>query len=166
MQLRNPFQVLGLPQALDISAAEIQRAFLQAMATLHPDTGSAFDGFDEERTVRAAEINLAREQLVDEASRAEALLQLRGGALLSQDKSLPEGFLSIMMEAREKLDAATEQGDARATQASLAWARTQRSQALALVRLAFTRDDLGNARRQLNACRYIDRMIEHVTRES
>lgn len=169
MFVRDPFSVLGLPATLDLSAEQVQGAFLRAMATLHPDVASNAvdaDPFDEAATAKAAEINLARDQVADEVMRAESLLMLRGGASVSQDKTLPDGFLQVMMQAREELDEAVERGDARAVEASLVWAKRQRGERLANVRRAFAGDrvDTQTARRELNACRYIDRMMEHVQR--
>jgi DnaJ-domain-containing protein 1 len=144
----------------------VQTAFLRAMASLHPDTlAGESDGFDEHATARAAEVNLAREQLLDEASRAESLLLLRGGASVTQDKSVPDGFFAKMMEAREELDAAQEAGDQQGVQRSVAWAKSQREQTLARVRVALEQGNLTEARKQLNACRSIDRMLEHVRRD-
>lgn len=169
--VRNPFQILGLAESLDLSPQQVQGAYLRAMASLHPDlAGADADGIDETSSVRAAEINLAKDLLVDEVSRAEALLHLRGGDGVSADKSLPDGFLPMMMQAREELDEAMQSGQetssrAQTVQASLAWAMSKRSEALQLVREALASQQLKRARMQLNACRYIDRMIDHVRRE-
>jgi hypothetical protein len=78
---------------------------------------------------------------------------------------VPDGFFAMMMEAREELDAAQEAGDQQGVQRSVAWAKTQREQVLARVRVALEQGNLTEARKQLNACRSIDRMLEHVRRD-
>jgi DnaJ-domain-containing protein 1 len=167
MQIRDPFRVLGLPASFDISAGDVQSAFLRAMARLHPDVlGGDADGFDEHATARAAELNLAREQVLDDVGRAESLLSLKGGASVSEDKRLPAGFLAVMMEAREELDAAMEAGDAAAVDRSVQWGTKQRATLLAQVRASLEQGNLSDARQQLNACRSVERMLDAVGREA
>ena len=107
--------------------------------------------------------------LGDPLQRAEALLARLGGAGKENDKSLPDGFLAQMLEVREEVEEAA--GDAAATAKWEAWAQAERSEHEARVAALFRRalasnpadtEALRQIRTQLNAWRYIDRMIEQL----
>lgn len=152
----DPFKILGLPPRFDLTPAEIQRAFLARSATLHPDRSTGDEAL-------AAELNHARQTLADPEARARALLA-RAGGTEDTDRSLPDGFLLTMMDARERLEAAQVEGDAAAVRAWLAWAEEQRGRHVGRVGGLLSEEPVpaGAVRRELNAWRYIERMIEQI----
>lgn len=151
----DPFAILGLPRRFLLSPNEVHRAHLSRIAALHPDRAGG-DGLS------AAELNDAKEVLLNPESRANALLALLGGRGGSEDRSLPDGFLVEVMEVREAMESGgvKEHGEWRA------WAMERRRQHERNVADALESRDLRGARRHLNAWRYIERMIEQLDERS
>lgn len=151
------FDLLGLEPRFDLDPAEVQRAFLAQSARLHPDRQTG----DE---LAAARLNTARQTLADPEQRATALLLRLGGPSKEQDRTLPDGFLPAMMEARERLEDARAARDAAAVDAWLEWAEGRRREHVAQVSGLFAGQpvDVRAVRRELNAWRYIERMIEQI----
>jgi molecular chaperone HscB len=155
--MADAFDVLGVEARFDLDSARLQRAFLARSAELHPDRAAG----DE---VRAAALNQAREALRDPEQRANLLLARLGGPSKEADRSLPAGFLEAMMSARESLDAAKQAGSGDEVERWRAWAESERDGHMARVRGLFAeeRPDAKAIRRELNAWRYIERMLEQV----
>ncbi|MFN7020689.1 MAG: iron-sulfur cluster co-chaperone HscB C-terminal domain-containing protein [Phycisphaerales bacterium] len=162
----DPFVVLGLERRFDLSPAEVERAYLARAAGLHPDVVGAL-GPDVEGAGPSEELNRARQVLKDPESRGNALLALLGGPAKEQDRSLPDGFLAEMMEVRERMEA----GGAAERERWEGWAEQRRSSHERNVRELFSRaaggetadsghETLRAIRRELNAWRYIERMLE------
>lgn len=113
-----------------------------------------------------AELNEARATLLDPERRANVLLALLAGPSKEQDKSLSPGFLAQMMETRESIEAAM--GDATQREHWVSWAQDQREQYKAIVSPMFARALAGDTqvlsaiRRELNAWRYIERLVEQL----
>lgn len=162
-RLPDPFSVLGLPPSFEIDAAAIESAYLQRAATSHPDLAGAGDA--EEADAISAELNDARQVLLDPEQRANALLTLRGGPSKEADKALPENFLLQMMETREQIEDALATHDADRVLEWKKWALDERASYVARVGGLF-RDQspsaLNEIRRMLNAWRYIERLNEQL----
>ncbi len=158
----DPFSVLGVPASMELSDEQIESAALMLSAQLHPDTS----GPDSESERRLAEINEARGILSNPETRAIALLELLGGPSASADRTLPAGFLAEMMQVREQIEEASEAGDAAAMGEWKRWASRRRGEHAERVRGLFAagRDPgtLRAIRHELNAWRYIERLIEQV----
>jgi molecular chaperone HscB len=162
----NPFELLGVDKRFDLDEQALHQAFLRATAQAHPDRAT---DPDEQMALarRAAAINAAYEQLKEPARRAEALVRLHGGPTASDDKSLPDGLLMEMLEIREQMDQAQSEHDQARLNELRTWAQDQRMAYLqhigqALSNPSPTAQQLAEARTQLNALRYIDRMIEQL----
>ncbi|MEL7473213.1 MAG: iron-sulfur cluster co-chaperone HscB C-terminal domain-containing protein [Planctomycetota bacterium] len=154
----DPFTLLGLPARLDLASDAIERAYLTRVASAHPDVQS------EATTGDAATLNRARHTLLDPERRANALLDVLGGPSPSDHNALPDGFLFDIMETREQVEADTA-SDADAARAKWgAWAESQRAAYLADLteRFAAPEPDRSAIRAQLNAWRYIERLIEQL----
>ncbi|MGD9790726.1 MAG: iron-sulfur cluster co-chaperone HscB C-terminal domain-containing protein [Phycisphaerales bacterium] len=154
----DPFATLGLPRRFDLAEADIARAHLRAIALAHPDVAGA----DSEQL--AAELNAARDQIANPESRAESLLMLMGGPAKGDDKGLPPAFLIEVMEIRESIEADLAD-DAVAARAKWgAWATTRRHEHAARVAEFFAKSppDLAGVRKELNAWRYIERLLEQL----
>ncbi|MBX3385144.1 MAG: hypothetical protein KF768_01085 [Phycisphaeraceae bacterium] len=167
----DPFASLGLERRFDLDAAAIQRAFAVRSADVH-----ARDASEDERDSTLSEINRAKALIEHPESRADTLLLLLGGPTRETERSLPDGFLQEMMEVRqtmeEEIEAASE-SDARAVSDKWeVWAEARRAGHEARVAAMFregcssgdqpSRAALRAIRRELNAWRYIERMIEQL----
>lgn len=165
----NPFELLNLPMRFDVDAKALHKAFIHQSAANHPDRFT--DPLDQaDAADRSAAINKAYLVLKDPFQRAGAMISLLADKPVADSKQLPQGLLMEMMEIREEL----EEAQADKNEAELArlkqWAHQEQSQFLQGLALAL--DDaatqpaqqrevaLAKATEQLNALRYIQRMLE------
>lgn len=164
--MSDPFRTLGLPATFDLGGDQVESAFLTRAAAVHPD----LDPESPESLRLAADLNHARATLADPETRADALLGLLGGPTSKADPSLPPGFLMEVMELRESIDDAAASGDAEAL-AGLTKDATDRRHAMIAQVAEMFRDlppspgperhrALATIRTQLNAWRYLERMLE------
>lgn len=163
---QDAFDILGLEPRFDLSSAAIQAAYLRRVASLHPDREGDED--------LAAGVNAARQALQDPEQRANALMTRLGGPGASEDRSLPEGFLPAVMALREELDTARSAGDEASVAKGLAWAAAERDRHIASAGSLFAKAAaaagpeqgalLRALRRELNAWRYIERLLEQIGR--
>ncbi|MFT5422668.1 MAG: DnaJ-domain-containing protein 1 [Phycisphaerales bacterium] len=172
---RDPFALLGLPRSFRLTRADIESAYLQRAASLHPD----LSGEKADEAARASsDLNHAKQALLDPETRANALLALIGGAGKSEDKSLPDGFLMEIMEIRQQIEADLAVGgeggkggvggvDESKRAQWEAWAESRRADLIERVGELFDaasqgRQALPRIRTQLNAWRYTERLIEQL----
>jgi molecular chaperone HscB len=155
----DPFDVLGVPARFDLDPLAVQRAYLERAAAAHPDLIG-----DDEGAERSASLNRAKSILDNPEERANALLTRVGGPAKESDRSLPDGFLMEIMEAREAIEAAASSKDGVAMARWRAWAAAQRdghaARILPMFEAVADAGALRAIRRELNAWRYIERMIE------
>jgi molecular chaperone HscB len=166
----DPFSRLGLPHRFDLDPADVQRAHLRLVAKLHPDRIA--DPVERAAAQnRTAALNEARDVLLNAERRANRLLVLLGGPAKEDDTSLPDGFLMEMMEIRQQIEEVIACGDAQQHAHWTQWARQQRDEYTARVAELFasitheSQPDgatLAAIREQLNAWRYIERLIEQL----
>ncbi len=161
--VQDPFDILGVPASFDLEDDQIELAYLKRAARAHPD---AAPGQSEHAM---AALNDAYEAIKDLEARANCLLARLGGPSKEDDASLPDGFLLEMMETRESLEAAGRGGDADTIIRGLADAREQRDAFIASVARMFaglarssSPESLSEIRTQLNAWRYVERLIDQV----
>jgi DnaJ-domain-containing protein 1 len=156
----NPFATLGLGVSYEIDSGAIERAYLKKIAAAHPDR------VGDSGAVDAATLNDARACLLDDESRANAVLRLLGGPSASDDQSLPDGFLMEMMTTRTSMEEDLESDPETARADWTKWGNEQREQLLGeFGRLIKDPASLGACRTQLNALRYIERLIEQLDPE-
>lgn len=172
------FALLGLPRTFELELKDIRRAHLAAVARSHPDAGrdADADALDAAGSVggeggdEAGAINMAKQVLMDPERRADVLLVLMGGPSKDADKSLPPGYLMEMMQTREQIDAAT---TPEAKRHWREWAAQRRAEHIQRVRDLFRRATphqgstpqpavLKDIRLELNAWRYIERLVEQL----
>jgi len=154
----NPFELLNLKPGFDLDPARVERAYLSRAAAVHPDHAG------EDASTSTAELNQARDILRDPERRANAYLQLLSGGTKADDRSLPPGFLAEVMELREHVEEATSSGDPAAKQRHLEAALARRAEFVARVSMLFRQSPppLPELRRELNAWRYVERLIEQL----
>lgn len=164
----NPFKFLGLAERFDLSATEVNGAYLRAAARNHPDRftdpaeRAAAEG-------RIAAINEAKAVLLDEEARAGALLRTLGGPGKEAERGLPPGLLMEMMEVRTAMEEEIAGGATGAREKWKAWALARRAEHVERVRRLFAECAAGpepamlrEIRIELNAWRYVERMIEQL----
>jgi DnaJ-domain-containing protein 1 len=158
----DPFAALGVAARFDLDRLAVERAYLNRAAKLHPDVV----GDEGDAPVQLASLNRAKATLLDDERRANALVAVLGGPAKEQDKSLPDGFLFEMMETRQQIEAAVASGDAAERSRWQRWAQLRRSEYRERVAGLFARAaDAGTLRAvrvELNAWRYIERLIEQL----
>lgn len=161
----DPYQTLGLPVSFDLDPQAVERAYLARVASVHPDLGSGLP--DDEVLSEAAELNRARQTLLNPETRALALLRILGHT--AEDRSLPDGFLMEMMEVRTDLEQTQSSGDTARLGHWRRWASEQRHAWTERIGALFREHaqtpgpgPLAEIRRALNAWRYIERMLEQV----
>ncbi len=158
------FAVLGLVRSYALTPAQIEAAYLSRAASVHPD----LVGGDADEAARlAARLNEAKSTLEDPERRANLLLGLLGGPSKDADKSLPAGFLMEIMETRQEIEGAM--GDPARVAHWKGWASHQRAQYQTRVASLFgpaghipDQATLKSIRTELNAWRYIERLIEQL----
>ncbi|MBL8990321.1 MAG: DnaJ domain-containing protein [Phycisphaerae bacterium] len=165
----DPFDVLGLPARFDLDPAEVRRAWLERSAAAHPDRAPE----ESESTSAAARLNEARAALADPERRAIALVRRLAGAAAEEvlaDRGLPEGFLRGVMDLRERLETERAEAGAAAVERMLAEAEAARRAHIVRTGELFgalgpapSRERLLEIRRELNAWRYVERMIEQLS---
>lgn len=157
----NAFELLGIEPRFDVDADELHRQFIAVSSATHPDR--FIDPLEQaDAADRAAAVNAAYRTLSDPERRANALLVLRGGAAKEDGKSLPPDLLMEMMEVRERMEEAVASDDATELDALRQWADAERQSRLDQIADLFVSDDLPGVRLQLNALRYVERMIDQM----
>ena len=172
MNIDDPFALLDLPRRFEIDLEALQAAYLRKSASLHPDRFT--DPIEQaEAAERAAALNRARAVLIDDERRANALLALLGGPSKEEEKDLPDGFLMEIMEIRQTMEEVLASGDAAKRRHFEDWADGEREALIEKIADFFRQataeegasppaDLLGAIRIELNALRYIERMIEQL----
>lgn len=166
----NPFATLGVEPQFDLDTDDLHRRFVTASAQVHPDRST--DPEEQMELARqAARINQAYRILADPESRATALLTVLGGENPVDHKELPGGLLEQMLEAREEMDEAQAGDDQARLDELRAWAEAEQQSYIERIATLFDAWHGGTAdpdqalheiRCQLNALRYIKRMIEQL----
>jgi molecular chaperone HscB len=165
----NPFTLLNLPMRFDVDAKALHRAFIQQSAANHPDRFT--DPLDQaDAADRSAAINKAYLILKDPFQRAAAMIALLGDAPAGDSKQLPQGLLMQMMEIREELEEAQDQADHAEMDRLKRWAQDEEIHYVQGLAHALDEavdlpsdqraESLNKATEQLNALRYIQRMLE------
>ncbi len=155
------FARLGLPAALDLEPAALDRAYFTAQRQWHPDrfVGRPPDERAKAST-EAAGLNDAYRTLKDPLSRAVYLAELNGVELPGDGKTIDDADLLMeAMEAREALhEAATPEAvDALATQV-----RQDMQRSLEGLGTLFLRHDKAAIRKALLRLRYLDKFAEEA----
>ena len=162
--MNDPFSVLGLRPRFDLDPAEVERAFLLRVASTHPDHAADDPLGPDDADGAVARMSRARETLLDAERRAVAMLAVLGGADASADRSLPAGFLQEILEVREAMEEEISAEGEPARRRWGDWAATRRQGHIARLQGWFgsASPPLVEIRRELNAWRYVERMLEQL----
>jgi Fe-S protein assembly co-chaperone HscB len=168
-----PFEIFGLEPAFAIDHAALKRRLLESSRRMHPDYFATAGADLRERAERnTAELNLAYDVLADDLTRADWLVTFLGGPDENQERKMPETFLMEVLEWNEALEEARAARPGSGARTSLANLErelaTRRDDALVRLRAALEpTPDRGSprlveARRELNALRYVDRTLAEI----
>jgi molecular chaperone HscB len=155
------FARLGLPAALDIEPAALDRVYFAGQRQWHPDRFVSRPPEERARaSTEAAALNDAYRTLKDPLSRAFYLAELRGVEMPGDGKTIADPELLMeAMEAREALgDAATPQ----AVESLAGQARREKQKALQGLARLFSRDDKPAIRKALLRLRYLDKFADEA----
>lgn len=163
----DPFDTLGLPASFDLSREQVRAAWRARSGAAHPDAAPGVA--ERESTRSSADLNHAMRTLEDPEKRADALLVRLGGPTRDQEKGLPPTLLAEMLDAREALEDARAGGSRDGLEHARDWATRRRDEHIAraaallgsLARGA-SAQALREARIELNAWRYTERMLEQI----
>ena len=155
------FARLGLPAALDLEPATLDRAYFALQRQWHPDRFVAKPPDERARaSAEAAALNDAYRTLKDPLSRAIYFATLKGIELPGDGKTIddPELLMEVM-DAREELHEASSvaEVDALAT-----FAREDLQKALAGLPRLFLANDKPAIRKTLLRLRYLDKFAEEA----
>ncbi len=149
MRASSKFAVLGVPERYDLSPEELEARYRALSLKLHPDRAARAE---RGRALAAATaLNDAYRALRSPVGRAEHLLELRG-LRIGDNEAVDPGFLAEMLELRERAEAGDE-----SVRAEVA---ARRERALARLPELFAAGRLDEAKAELIALRYYDRLLE------
>jgi len=169
----SPFGVFGLEPTYDVDAGALRRKLLELARLVHPDYFATAGETTRGRAERAsALLHQAFEILSDELARADWLITALGGPREGELRDMPQAFLLEVLEWNEALVEARTEGATDAARARLQALASDLTSARreALQRLrsrlsplpALGSDALREARRELNALRYLQRTLEQI----
>ena len=155
------FARLGLPAALELEPAALDKAYFALQRQWHPDR---FVGKPAEQramaSTEAAALNDAYTTLKDPLARATYLAALKGVDMPADGKTIDDPELLMeAMEAREELH---EAGTSQAIDRLAAKARDDMQNALMGLGNLFLRDDKPAIRKALLRLRYLDKFAEEA----
>jgi molecular chaperone HscB len=156
----DPFAALGVEPRFDLAADELESRFRELSRKLHPDRFAKAPANERMLSLQAATtLNDSYRKLKQPLRRAEALLARGGMAIAETDKVGPE-FLMEMMELGEAIHDARDAGDANALAGATGVVRGKRDAAMTALADRLAAGDLAEAKEQLIAIRYFDRLLE------
>jgi molecular chaperone HscB len=155
------FARLGLPAALELEPATLDRAYFARQRQWHPDRLVAKPPDERARaSAEAAALNDAYRTLKDPLSRAVYLAGLKGVELPSDGKTIddPELLMEVM-DAREELHEASSIAE---VDALARFAREDLEKALAGLPSLFLANDKAAIRKTLLRLRYLDKFADEA----
>lgn len=176
---RDHFEVLGLPRAFHVDAADLERRYLALQKETHPDRfAKALPRERMEAVVRNTELNDAYKVLKNDIKRAEYILKLEGVDIGEEKPQSTTGatkqlvvdpkLLMEIMELREALAEARSDGDDGKVAELTKDVVARRATALKSVDEGFTAYETGNKKvldaiaRALVSLRYYGRFMDEV----
>ncbi len=155
------FARLGLPAALELELASLDRAYFALQRQWHPDRFVAKPPQERARaSVEAAALNDAYRTLKDPLSRAVYLAALRGVELPGDGKTIDDP--ELLMEAMEMREALQEAGTGLAVDRLAGRVREDMTAALAGLGTLFLANDKPAIRKALLRLRYLDKFAEEA----
>jgi molecular chaperone HscB len=162
------FERLGLPRRFLVDPAALEQAYLARSRALHPDYHQLGSSADQAASVElSAALNEAYTTLKDPFQRAEYLHRLEGGPAASELKDVPTEFLEEMLDLRMEIAGLTPDTPAATVmERQLAERRDAMLARVGEWLAGLTPENrvarLADARRQLNAAKYVRNLIRDL----
>ena len=155
------FARLGLPAALDIDAAALDKAYFALQRQWHPDRFVGKPAAERAKaSAEAAALNDAYRTLKDPLGRAIYLAELKGVELPGDGKTIDDpDLLMEAMDAREELQEASSVGE---VDALARFAREDLEKGLVDLASLFLANDKAAIRKALLRLRYLDKFAEEA----
>ena len=167
----DPFEILGLRPGYAVDLQDLRRRLLRFSRLVHPDFFATAGPEEKHRAERAsAVLNSAYALLADDAARADHLVRSHGGPDENAQREMPKEFLMEVLDWNETLEEARA-GSAVPPQRLEALRRElegKRADSLVALSELLTplppqgSATLVEARRKLNAVRYVDRALAEL----
>lgn len=155
------FARLGLPAALDLDAAALDRAYFALQRQWHPDRFVSRPPDERARaSAEAASLNEAYRTLKDPLSRAFYMAGMAGVDLPGDGKTIDDP--DLLMEAMEAREALHDADTLDAVDKLAAEARQDVQKALAELASLFLANDRAAIRKALLRLRYLDKFAEEA----
>ncbi len=169
----SPFEVLGLERSWRVDPSALRKRLLRLSRVVHPDYFGHAPAQERALAERnSARLNQGFETLSDDLARADWLIGELGGPAEGELRDMPRAFLMEVLEWNEALDDARDAGPGAPERERLEGLRTELGAAReqALQRLGGLLDPLpapaapvlADARRELNALRYLRRTLDQI----
>jgi len=153
------FARLGMPAALDLEPADLDKAYFSRQRQWHPDRFVSKPPEEKAKaSVEAAALNDAYRTLKDPLDRAVYFASLKGVELPGDGKTIDDP--ELLMEAMEVREALHEADTVEAVDALAEKARRDMKAALSGLASLFLRDDKPALRKALLRLRYLDKFVE------
>jgi len=161
----DPFALFDLERRFAIDEEKLRQRYLRDSSRMHPDRFP--DPLDQADAVeQMSRLTDAYRVLCDPEARARALLQLSGVEDESRKDKLPPDLLMAVMDIREEMESAIASDDRAELDRLRKWATQQRAGYLeklgAILEGQIDAATAGKARLELNALRYMQRMLEQM----
>ena len=172
----DPFEVLGLPRSYEVDEKDLKARLLRFSRRVHPDFFATAP--EEQRQLaegNTAILNRAYATLADDFRRGDHLVKSAGGPSEKDEREMPQAFLVEVLEWNETLEAVREAPPGAAGEADRAGLAELETSLQAEREDAFTAlasalvplpesgaEALVDARKRLNAIRYIDRTLGEI----
>jgi molecular chaperone HscB len=155
------FARLGLPAALELDAAALDKAYFALQRQWHPDRFVGKPPAERARaSVEAAALNDAYRILKNPLDRAIYLASLKGVELPGDGKTIDDpDLLMEVMDAREELQEASSVGE---VDALAKFAREDLQKGLAELPRLFSANDKAGIRKTLLRLRYLDKFADEA----
>jgi molecular chaperone HscB len=155
------FARLGLPAALDIEPATLDRVYFAGQRQWHPDRFVSRPPEERARaSTEAAALNDAYRTLKDPLSRAFYLAELRGVEMPGDGKTIDDP--DLLMEAMEAREALGDANTAKAIESLAERALRDKQEALDGLASLFLRDDKPAIRKALLRLRYLEKFADEA----
>ena len=155
------FARLGLPAALDLEAASLDRAYFALQRQWHPDRFVTKPAEERARaSAEAASLNEAYRTLKDPLNRAFYMAELAGVEMPGDGKTIDDP--ELLMEAMEAREALHETATPEAVDSLAAQARRDVQEALSGLGSLFLANDRPAIRKALLRLRYLDKFAEEA----
>jgi len=155
------FARLGMPAALDLEPADLDKAYFSRQRQWHPDRFVAKSPEEKAKaSVEAAALNDAYRTLKDPLNRAVYFASLKGVELPGDGKTIDDP--ELLMEAMEVREALHEADTVETVDALAEKARRDMKAALSGLASLFLRDDKAALRKALLRLRYLDKFVEEA----